>query len=159
VSGNVFQDLWYAQRRAVFQLPRGIDKDSDWPVLFVCETTIHASATVRGNRNWFVVYLDAYFSKWSDFYGQTFHELYPRWPRDRAYTPSLPDDMPAGWNLNLTRTLVQDGRHDPTWGSQTGSTYCGLRIMIPPSLGLYFSRNDAASVTHTTNPRVFVAKP
>lgn len=159
VSGNVFQDLWLAQRRVIFTLPSTIGKADGWPVLLVCEATIQASATVRGNRNWFVVNLEPYFSPSTFFSGSTFTELYPRWPRELRYEPGIPGDSPGGWDHTVTRRVVQDGRFNATWLGGSGVAYCGLRIVIPPSLGVYFSRNDTASVVHTLNPALYLAKP
>lgn len=158
VSGNVFQDLWLAQRRLIFTLPRTIAKADGWPVLAVCQATIQATATVRGNRNWFVVSLEPYFAETQSAAANAINKLHTRWPRDVRFQPLIPEDMPGGWNHSVTRPIVQDAGVSGKWISDNPSTHCGFRIVIPPALGVYFSRNDSVTVSHNLNPAIYLAR-
>lgn len=159
VVGNTFQDLWLAQRLLILSLPRTVARSDGWPILATVDATIQAQATVRGNRNWFAVAVGCKFSTLSWFFGKDWDKLRPFWPREMRYLPEINGDMPTGWSQTITRRVIQDGRFEAGWTTDNPCGYCSFRVIIPPSIGVYFSRNDSASAIHTVTPALYIARP
>lgn len=155
VISNVWRDLYHAQRRFTFALPITVSKDDGRPIALWITAEITATATIRGNRNWFVLIVSPLYHQSNNTPGLE-KEAKTHWAREDAYPYGVPDDDPDGWNHTVRRTSVYDGRRFARWSPN--SNRLTLRLSTPPSLGFYGSRNDSVTVYHHATVQAFIAK-
>lgn len=159
VIDNKFRDLWLAQRRVLFHMPMGIKKSEEWPVLLLGSVVITADATVRGNRVWWTVQPKAHFAQTYTNLGPGLQELDARWHKDFSSRQAIPGDQPMGWSLSREVKFRMDARFQAVWIGSNYNEWLAVRIFIAPSLGVYFSRNDAVSCNHESSISCWVAAP
>lgn len=148
VIDSIWRDLYHAQRRVKFALQYAMVKKDPRPVGLKVEATITATATVRGNRNWFALIAQPWFHR-------SIENLLPKraaqthWAYEDGYPYAIPDADPNGWTHQVTRTLIRAGQDKAIWSDDSNLTRLSLRLAAPPSSGRYGSRNDNVSVYHT----------
>lgn len=158
VIGGIWRDMYHAQRRLVFSLPFVVAEDEPRPIALRIAANISATATIRGNRNWFVVIVKPVYHRNTQTpfleKGACVH-----WARADGYPYAIPEDDPGGWSYAKTRAFTRNGARHAVYEAKTGMNRLSLRVATPPSLGLYGSRNDAVEVYHDITATVALAKP
>lgn len=157
VIDTVWRDLYHAQRRVKFALTYAMIEKDPRPVGLRVDATISATATVRGNRNWFALIAQPYFHFTNTSF-MTTKAAVTRWAYEDGYPFELPGDAPGGWSHPLTRTLIRAAQDKAKWYGTSNLTRLTVRLSSPPSLGRYGSRNDDVSVFHTFTATVAQAK-
>jgi hypothetical protein len=168
VHGVQWQDDWMAQRKITFALPIQMSKPpsrvigqppppAPRPVAILADITIEANATVRGNRTWFS--LTTAPTYWHNYGWDLSNPLmFSLWNRDDGYPYEIPGDAQGGWVNSIERRVIRSGYHLARWSTKSNCDRCAVRIATPPSLGMYYSRNDAVSVYHHGSVALYIAK-
>lgn len=154
VQAGKFRDLWHAVRIQEFAIPAGQRQDTSRPISLHLDITIEASATIRGNKIWFVPLTRARVrnSPWTPGVSdKVLTHFYPTWQTSSA----IPGDSPGGWSHDAIMSLWRYG----SWQSiefqwKQGSVLL-IEVATIPSLGRYYSRNDQITVTNDETVRVW----
>ena len=157
VIDSRWRDLYHVQRRVTFELQHSILPDDGRPVAVALDWTIAATATIRGNKNWFTIIVSPTFHL-AGFQFSPAKAACTHWARADQYTPTVPGDSPGGWDYSIDRTEIRDARRYALLGSDQPCNWLTLRIATPPSLGFYGSRNDAVTVRNYGTAAVYTAK-
>lgn len=154
---KMWRDLWHVQRRVTFGLPITMSKTDTRPVVVVVYIAITATATHRGNKNWYAVAIDKTFQQPS---GNAVLKdgAITHWNRRRGYNFAVPAENMAGWFNIVHREFIEDARYKAQKLPATNITKLQLRIATAPSLGFYGSRNDDVLVWHEEIVKVYQAK-
>lgn len=157
VIDSKWRDLYHVQRRIDFELPQEVADGDGRPVAIMLDWNIEASATVRGNKNWFVLIVHPIFRTQS-WEPATEKGACARWASEDQYSRQIPGDEPGGWNHSVLHRYARDGRKFAEFYSKEHCNRLSVRIASPPSLGIYGSRNDAVTVRNVGTVAAYVAK-
>ena len=157
VIGGKFYDIYHAQRSLRFRFSRNTEEDDKTPIAVYMTLNIDAVATIRGNRLWFTP--NTWIKPiWSGVSQSASGTLNSWWKPAQLWRGYMPDDNPAGWTHNVTRTELFDARGPLDWRYISNANGLELRIITAPGRGRYFARNDQVEVHHTISCSVYMAK-
>lgn len=147
VIAAYWQDEWHAQRRLRFALPLEIAIAEARPILFKLDLTIEADASFRGNHVWFSPGIAPYLYK---AIGENFvpAKVVYHYARDTRHRFPLPEENLSGWTHIVNTQIIRSIYHYAWIPNYSTFNRVQLRISTTPSLGIYYSRNDAATVWH-----------
>lgn len=145
VAATQFQDVWFAQRRLIFQFPVNIGTGTDTPFWADVSWTSDMSASFRGNKMWASVTICPLTAFSLPLYAPGFEParaflknifMY-KFPVDAAATP---------WSQTVTQQIPIDLRFAHPDPKYINATYCLLYVAPIPAHGRYFARNDTVQV-------------
>ena len=161
-SGHVEAALWrddyLAQRRLSFTLPAVVPAEAGRPVVIVLDSTVTAAATRRGVKTWFTIHTAPRFYSSTGYYQGDTTGMFTGWEKDFATPIQIPASNPAGWEHTLTRRIIRDGRANAEFRASTTANRLYLRIVTPPSRGIYYGRNDLVTVYHQCTAAVYIGR-
>lgn len=144
---NIWRDLYHVQRKLIYPLPTAIQTDDDRPIAIHVEMDITATATTRGNRNWFAFALERYLHTATGPIGAAKGAV-THWAPEDWYAYALPPEGNTPWTATIHRTILDSAHRKTNSNMDSGLDRLTLRVATPPSLGMYGSRNDDVRVTH-----------
>ncbi|MDS4029495.1 MAG: hypothetical protein RKO66_05430 [Candidatus Contendobacter sp.] len=154
---TIWQDLYHVQRKLVYTLPGYTSEDDARPIGFKMGMTIDATATLRGNRNWFAFAVERYLHRASTPPGNQKGAIVHYAPED-WYKFTLPAPDGGQWDCTVARSVIDSARNKAHISGTDDLNRLTLRVATPPSLGMYGSRNDEVRVIHHETVKVYWAK-
>ncbi|MDS4030784.1 MAG: hypothetical protein RKO66_12015 [Candidatus Contendobacter sp.] len=154
---TIWQDIYHAQRKLVYALPRSMTENDFQPIAIHVVMDITANATSRGNRNWFAFAIERYLHQSilpvSGTKGAVTH-----WNPEDWYKFKLPAEGTGPWDATVRREILDGADSKLHVMSDKDMNRLTLRVATPPSLGMYGSRNDEVRVIHHETIKVYWAK-
>jgi hypothetical protein len=162
VISGVWRDLWFAQRRLTYALPktayRPLGRQVERPLLAVVEGSVTALASYRGYASWFAL------GVWPTLYHDVNSpppvpaQLITHWHQDDLARFIMPSDRVSDWSGTAHWRTLRNIALKPGFEGRTACNRLVLRVTTPPSRGIYFARNDSVHVAQNVTLRVYQAK-
>ncbi|MEI6661611.1 MAG: hypothetical protein WCL01_05765 [Comamonadaceae bacterium] len=156
VLDGKFRDSSLAQRHVNFLLPVTFIRNDPRPLALLFTGSISASSSFRGNSAWFQLSSNKQCLSPSINPGLTFFKPMGNWYKYDTRPLNLQGDNPSGWEHTETVSLVRNARSKLKGAFEGWETTLLVKIIIPPSNGYLFSRNDSILVRHRVNARLFL---
>ena len=162
VISGVWRDLWFAQRRLTYALPkllyRPVGRRIERPTLVVVEGSVTAEASFRGYESWFALGVWPYLYHDVNSPPPQPAPLITHWLQDDLARMIMAPDLVSDWTCTANWRTLRNAVQKPSFEDRPTANRLMLRITTPPSRGIYFARNDAVRVSQSVTVRVYQAK-
>ena len=158
VTDQIWQDLWFAQRRLSYALPVSVSKTDSRPVLIDLNSTVDAIATFRANTSWFARGVYAEFSHSHTPPTPIENYLITKWRKQDIYPMDLLNTDPHYFTCTNTLRVLLSARASRSFDHLPSANLLSLIVTTPPARGVYFARNDHVKVTHHESLNLILGK-
>ena len=158
VTDQIWEDLWFAQRRLSYTLPITLTKTDDRPVLMDLNSTVNAVASFRANSSWFARCVFSSFSHTSIPPAPIINYLVTKWRKQDIYPMALVNTDPVYFACTHNLHLLLSARDSSSFYDLPSANLLNLIITTPPARGVYFARNDHVKVTHHETLNLMIGK-
>lgn len=158
VEDRVFGDLYQAQRRLLFALPRDHTPNTERPVALRIGASIEAQASHRGSDAWFIVVSRPYWWHTSAGSPPAPPDVLTDWTVAQVVPFILPADSVSPWRFEHQVTVSRNAEIGGALDYFTPYNRLWVRVATPPSRGRYFLRNDWVRVLVRSTVEVFMAR-
>lgn len=158
VTDQIWEDLWFAQRRLSYVLPIILTKTDDRPVLMDLNSTVNAIASFRANSSWFARGLFTKFSYETSTPTQIVNGLVTKWLKKDIYPMDLINTDPVYWSASNTVRVLRSARTPRSFDHLPVANRLSVIVTTPPARGVYFARNDHVKVTHHESLNLILGK-
>jgi len=158
VDENIFADLYQAQRRLLFSLPRPHTPNTGRPIALRITADIEAQASDRGSDAWFTVISRPYWYNTEVGTPPAPQEVLTDWIDAQVIPFVLPAASGGPWAFTHQVSLVRNAELGGALDFFTAYNRLWVRVATPPSRGRYFMRNDWVRVQVRSSVDVFMAR-
>lgn len=158
VEDRVFGDLYQAQRRLLFALPRTHTPNTERPIAVRIAATIEAEASHRGADAWFIPISRPYW--WHSAGGDPAAppDVLTDWTVAQVVPFILPSESVSPWRFEHQVTVSRNAEIGAKLGWFAPYDRLWVRVATPPSRGRYYMRNDWVRVFVRSTVEVFMAR-
>lgn len=162
VIDQVWRDLYFAQRRLLYDLPRReiYEKRRIFirPLIASLEGQVTANASFRGVKTWFALGMWPYLYRSEDGLPTDADYLITKWTPGQLLRLEMPPDLTSNWACTATVRTLRGLTHYSSFNGRNNCNRLMLRVTTPPSRGVYFGRNDEVHVMHRGTIRLYQAR-
>lgn len=158
VEDHVFGDLYQAQRRLLFALPRTHTPNTGVPIALHITAEIDAQASHRGADAWFIVITRPYWYNTAAGAPPAPAEVLTDWTTAQVVPLLLPDSTSTPWTFTYSGSITRNAEVGGELGYHTAYNRLWVRVATAPSRGRYFMRNDWVRVQVRSTVKVYMAK-
>ena len=158
VIDHIWRDLWFAQRRLVFNLPVEVTYHDKRPVLMSLNSTVNAVATFRANSSWFARCLYPVFSHEGNTPNPIKNYLATMWRKTDKYPMALVNTDSQYYAATNNLNILLSARSYKGFYRVLSANRLTVLVTTPPSRGVYFARNDHVQVEHHETLNIIMGK-